>query len=149
MQLVVVTDDAVIAPTMTGNVVSAATVTVTVTVAVADFVGSCWLVAVTVTVCAVVGDVKTPDWVIVPALVAHVTACDGAFVPVTTAENGEIAPPVTDAVAGETVTDDTVDVVVVVVVPAVGLPEMPTIDTGCVPETDRVPAAFVSVIVGR
>ena len=76
------------------------------------------------------------------------TACDGLPVPLTTAAKVMVAPPATDAVAGDTVTDETVDVVVVVVVPAVGLPEIPTMETGCVPETDRVPAALVSVIVG-
>jgi hypothetical protein len=46
----------------------------TFTVEEADLLGSATLVAVTVSVVAVLGAVRTPPAVIVPALVAHVTA---------------------------------------------------------------------------
>ena len=74
---------------------------VMVTVALADFVVSAWLVALTVTVVVVVtvGAVKRPALEIVPALVDHVTA---VFVePVTVALNCWVPPDATVVEVGE------------------------------------------------
>jgi hypothetical protein len=68
---------------------------VTVTVAVATFVGSATLFAVTVTTPAIAGAVNTPAAEIDPADAIHVT---GIF-----AVNARVPPVTTDALAGETV----------------------------------------------
>jgi len=74
---------------------------VMVTVALADFVVSAWLVALTVTVVVVVavGAVKRPVLEIVPALVDHVTAV--LVEPVTVALNCWVPPDATVVEVGE------------------------------------------------
>jgi hypothetical protein len=76
----------------------------TVTAALADFVESATLVAVTVTVLSAVtvGAVKSPALVIVPAVAVHVTPVFPVFS--TCAVNCCMAPELTVAVVGETVT---------------------------------------------
>lgn len=92
-----------------GAVVSGGTVTAAmVTVAVPALVASCTLRAVIVMLCAelaAAGAVNTPVELIAPALAVQVTACEGLFVPATTAEN--VVEPV--AVPGDTVTPVTVE----------------------------------------
>jgi len=78
-----------------------------VTLAESDFVGSATLVAVTVSVPAFAGAVYRPPAVIVPSAALHVTALLVA-VPATLAAKVSVPPVDDDAVAGDTVTDETV-----------------------------------------
>jgi hypothetical protein len=89
----------------------------TVMVAVADFVASATLVAVTVTVPAEVGAVSTPVAEIVPALVFHVTDLL-ATVPCTVALNCCVAPMRMEADAGDRETEFTTGAATVMVAAA-------------------------------
>ena len=89
---------------------------VTVTVAEADLVVSATLVAVTVTLPAVAGAVKSPPVVMLPALAVQVTA--GLLLPVTVAVNCCVAPVISEAVAGAMETETTTGAVTVTVAAA-------------------------------
>jgi hypothetical protein len=123
----------------------------TVAVAVPDFVPSCTLVAVMVTVCAlavVAGAVHTPPVVIEPAEADHVTDCDGLLVPATVAVNVCVPPPATVTLDGDTVTPVTVDVLDAVYVMLDGFVRLPLFVTAT--EYDPADAAVaVNVAVGE